>query len=130
MYTTMQAYTDTLHATQREANLTISLLQDIPIFDRQDSSKLQDWLTDLETTTHILIESHTCLGEAKSYGLNHTLICEALQVEKCWEKLKAILQLKLCNANIHTYTSCFMEIQQKNDETLAAYVYHSNTAAK
>ena len=30
MNTTMQAYTDTLHATNREANLTKSLLQDIP----------------------------------------------------------------------------------------------------
>ena len=40
------------------------------------------------------------------------------------------LRLKLCNANIHTYTSCFMEIQQKDNETLAAYVQCFKWAAK
>ena len=30
MHTTKQVYMDTLHATQREANLTMTLLQDIP----------------------------------------------------------------------------------------------------
>ena len=30
VHTTMQVYTDTLHTTQRKANLTMSLLQDIP----------------------------------------------------------------------------------------------------
>ena len=32
VHTTMQTYTDTLHATQREANITTSLLKDIPMF--------------------------------------------------------------------------------------------------
>ena len=59
MHKTMQAYTDTLHATQREANLTMSLLQYIPTFDGQDSSNLEDWLSDLETATDILTEPHT-----------------------------------------------------------------------
>ena len=36
---TMQVYTDSLHATQRETNLTTNMLQDIPTFDGQDSSK-------------------------------------------------------------------------------------------
>ena len=44
VHTTMQAYTNTLHATQRGANLTMSLLQDILMFDGQDSLKLEDWL--------------------------------------------------------------------------------------
>ena len=38
--------------------------------------------------------------------------------------------LILCNANIYTYTSCFMEIQQKDNETLAAYIHHFKTTAK
>ena len=38
MHKTMQAYTDTLQATQREANLTMTLLQDIHTFDGQDFS--------------------------------------------------------------------------------------------
>ena len=83
MHTTMQAYTETLHATEREANLTTSLLQDIPTFNGQDSSKLEEWLKDLETATDILTESHMHLAEAKSSGLTHTVICEALQAEKC-----------------------------------------------
>ena len=47
----MQAYTDTLHITQREANFTMILLQDIPTFDDQHSSKLEDWFMDIETNT-------------------------------------------------------------------------------
>ena len=80
---TIQAYRDTLHATQREENLTTSLLQDIPTFHGQDSSKLEDWLTDLETATEILTKSDKHLAEAKSHGLACTVICEALQAGKC-----------------------------------------------
>ena len=31
---------------------------------------------------------------------------------KSWDEMKDLIQLKLCNANINTYTSHFMEIQQ------------------
>ena len=85
---------------------------------------------DIETSTDILMESCMPLAEAKSCGLIHMLICEATQTGKCWDEIKGILRLKLCNANIHTYTSHFMEIQQKNNETLAAYIHHFKTAAK
>ena len=54
----MQAYTDILCTTQREATLTTFLLQDIPMFDGQDSSKLEDWLMELETSADILTEPH------------------------------------------------------------------------
>ena len=40
VHITVQVYTDTLHATQRETNLTTSFLQDIPMFDGKDSSKV------------------------------------------------------------------------------------------
>ena len=128
MHITMQAYTDILHATER--NHTMSLLLDIPTFDGQDPSKLEDWLMYPETAADILTESHTHLIEAISHGLNHTFLCEALQAEKCWEELKGILQLKLCNANIHIYTSCFKELHQKDNETLGSYVHHFKTVGK
>ena len=69
------------------------------------------------------------MAKAKSHGLSHTLICKALQAGKCWDELNGILQVKLSNANIHTYTSHFMDIQRKDHETVAAYIHHFKTAA-
>ena len=57
---------DTLHAAQRESNLTTIMLQDIPTFDGQDFSKLEDWFMDIETAADILTASHTCLAKAKA----------------------------------------------------------------
>ena len=74
VHKTMQAYMDTLCTTQRESNLTMTMLQGIPTFDGQDSSKLEDWFMEIETTADILTESCTCLAEAKSHGLTHMLI--------------------------------------------------------
>ena len=122
--------TDTLCATQRVTNLTTALLQDIATFNPQDSSKLEDWFMDIKAATDILTESHTCLAEVKPHCLTHTLIHEALQARNCWDEIKGIFRLKLCNANIHTYTSCFMEIQQKGSETITAYVHCFKTAPK
>ena len=91
MHTTMQSYMDTLFATQREANLIMSLLQDIPTFEGLDSSALADWLMDLETAADVLTESTTHQVEAKFHGLTHTLIHEALQAGKYWGEVKGIL---------------------------------------
>ena len=55
---------------------------------------------------------------------------EVINSEKSWEEIKDILQLKLCNANIHTYTSHFMDIQQWEKESLAAYIHRLKTKAK
>ena len=55
---------------------------------------------------------------------------EAINSDKSWDEIKELLQLKLCNANIHTHTSCFMEIQQQEKESLAAYVHWFKTEAK
>ena len=38
----------------RESMLTTIMLQDIPTFDDKDSSKIEDWFMDIETTTGIL----------------------------------------------------------------------------
>ena len=51
----MQAYMDTLCATQRESNLTTTMFQDILTFDWQDSSKFEDRFMDIETTADILM---------------------------------------------------------------------------
>ena len=55
---------------------------------------------------------------------------EAINFDKSWDEIKDLLWLKLYNANIHTYTSCFMEIQQWEKETLAAYIHQFKTEAK
>ena len=104
--------------------------EDIPTFNGQDFLKIEGWLVDIEMAADILAEGHTCLAEARSCSLNHTLICKATQTEKCWEEIKGILRLKICNANIHTYTSHFVKTQQEDNETLAAYIHHFKTAAK
>ena len=96
--------------------------RDITMFDGWDTSKLQDWLSDIETTADILKESHAHLGKAKSQVLTHNHVCKALKAWKSWDDIWDILHLKICNANIHTYTSQFMEIWQKENETLATYL--------
>ena len=42
VHTAMQKYMDTLCTTQWQMNFTTSLLQDIAIFDGQDTTKLED----------------------------------------------------------------------------------------
>ena len=117
VHKTMQAYTDTLCTTQRESNLTRTMFQNIPFFDGQDSSKLEDWFMDIKAITVILTESGTCLAKAKSKGLTFILIFEATQTGKCWNKIKSILILQLYNANIQAYTSCILKY---NNRTMKA----------
>ena len=112
LHKTMQAYMDILCTTQRETNLTMTMLQDIPTFNGQDWSKLEDWFIDIETS------------------LTHWLIHEAIQEGNFWNEIKGVLRLKLCNANIYTYTSCFIEIQQKDNDASAAYIHSFKAVAK
>ena len=69
-------------------------------------------------------ESRTKLAQAKLKGLVRTLISEALTLNKTWEDIKDSLCLKICNSDIHMSISHFMEIQQKEKESLAAYIHH------
>ena len=69
-------------------------------------------------------EGRTKLAQAKSRGLVRTLISEALTLHKTWEEIKDSVHLKICNSDIHTSISCFMDIQQKEKESLAAYIHH------
>ena len=100
-----------------------TLLQDITIFNGNDSSQLEGWLTDIKTTADLTSKSKTKLAQAKSNGLICTLISEALSLDKSWDEIKDVLHLKICNLNIYTSVSHFMEIQQKERESLAAYIH-------
>ena len=119
----LNKYTDTLYNAQKKMSLENSLLQDIPILNGNDSSQLEDWLTDIETASELMGESRTKLAQAKSRGLVRTLISEALTLHKTWEDIDDSLHLKICNSDIHTCISCFMDIQPKEKESMAAYIH-------
>ena len=119
----LDKYTDTLCNAQKKTSLESSLLQDIPTLNGQDSSQLEDWLTDIEMASELTGESRTKLAQAKSRGLVRTLISEALTSQKTWEEIKDSLCLKISNADIHTSISHFMDIQQSDKESLGAYVH-------
>ena len=91
----LNKYTDTLCNTQKKMSLENSLLQDILILNGNDSSQLEDWLTDIETASELMGESRTKLAQAKSRGLVRTLILEALTLHKTWEQIKESLHLKI-----------------------------------
>ena len=78
----LDRYTKTLCTAQKKTSLDGSLLQDIPTLNGQDSSQLEDWLTDIETASELTGESRTKLAQAKSKGLVRTLILEALTAQK------------------------------------------------
>ena len=119
----LDKYTKTLCTAQKKTSLESSLLQDIPTLNGQDSSQLEDWLTDIGTASDLTGESRTKLAQAKSKGLVRTLISEALTAQRSWEEIKDLLHLKISNADIHTSNSCFMDIQQTDKESLATYVH-------
>ena len=104
-------YTNTLCTTQKWTNLTNSLLQDITVFNEHNSTKSEDWLVDIQTAADLTNESWAKLVKTKLRGLMHTLVTEAINSDKSWEDIKDLLRLKLCSANIHTYTLHFMDIQ-------------------
>ena len=52
----MQKYAETLCATKWQTNLTMSLLQDIPTFHGWDTTKPEDWFSDIEMAADILKE--------------------------------------------------------------------------
>ena len=51
------------------------------------------------------------------------LISETLTLQKTLEEIKDSLCSKISNADIHTSISHFMDIQQTEKESLAAYVH-------
>ena len=61
----IQQYTDTLCTMQKQSNITNSLLQDISVFNEHDSTKLEDWLTDIKMAADLTSESRAQLAEVK-----------------------------------------------------------------
>ena len=53
-----------LCTTQKQMNLTNSLLQDIAVFNEYDSMKLEEWLTDIETAADLTNERWAKLSKA------------------------------------------------------------------
>ena len=107
---------------QRKMSFVNPLLQDITIFSGNNSSHLKDWLIDIKNAADLTGKIRTKLAQAKSKGLICTLIPEALSLDKSWDEIKDLLHLKICNSDIQTSVNCFMEIQQKEKESLAAYI--------
>ena len=91
---------------------------------------LEDWLLDIETAANLTDKSRTKLAQAKSKGLTRTLTTEAISLGKNWEEIRDLLCLKICNSDIHTSVSCFMDIQQKDKESLASYIHRFKRGVK
>ena len=106
----LQQYTDTLCIAQKKTSYVNTLLQDIVIFNDNDSSQLEDWFIGIETASDLTGKGRSKLAQAKSQGLKCTLISEALSSNKTWNEIKDTLHLKIYNSDICTSVSYFMEI--------------------
>ena len=95
-----------------------------------DTTLLEGWLIDIEIAAHLTMESRTKLAQAKLKGLTCTLITEAITSGKSWEDIKDLLQLKICNSDIHTSLCHFMETQQKEKESPTVYIHCFKRKAK
>ena len=102
----LQQYMETLCSAQKQTTFANALIQDIPTFNGNDSTQLEDWIVDIETTANLTNESRTKLAKAKSKGLICTLITEALTSGRCLEEIKDLLHLKICSSILrHPYFS-------------------------
>ena len=122
----MWHYTNTLCSAQTQTNLTTSLLQDISVFNEHDTTHLEDWLVDIESAADLTAESRSKLAQAKSKGLTCTLITEAIMSDNSWGDVKDLLWLKICNSDVHTSISHFMEISKKKKNPFQ----HTSTSLK
>ena len=112
----------------RRHQLSISVLNDIDTFDGKQGHKLDNWLADMENAAAIVEEDEVVVAKGKARGLARDLIKEHESLP--WHHIKEQLRNCLNNASIHTYTSRFMEIQQKDSETLTAYIHRFKKEAK
>ena len=99
----------------------MSVLNDINTFDGKQGHKLDDWLADVENAAAIVEEDEVMVAKGKAIGLARDFIKE--HENQPWLHIKEQLHNHLNNASIHTYTSRFMEIQQKDSKTLTAYIH-------
>ena len=126
----LQQHTEILCSAQKQTSFTNTLIQDIPTFSGSDLAQLEDWLRDIETAANLTDESSTKLAQAKSKGLTNTLIMEAITLRKNCKEIKDSLCLKLCNSDIHASINHLMDIQQKDNESLAVYIHRFKSEAK
>ena len=49
----LQQYTETLCSAQKQRTFVNTLIQDIPTFNGSDSTQIEDWLLDIETTADL-----------------------------------------------------------------------------
>ena len=117
----------TLNNSNRRHQLSISVLNSIDTFDGKQGHKLDDWLADIENAAAI-VENEVMIAKGKARGLACDLIKE--HEDQPWPHIKEQLHNRLNNASIHTYTSRFMEIQQKDSETVTAYIHRFKKEAK
>ena len=112
----------------RRHQLSISVLNDINTFDGKQGHKLDNCLADVENAAAIVEEEEVVVAKGKVRGLAQDLIKE--HESQPWPHIKEQLHNHLNNATIHTYTSRFMEIQQKDSETLTACIHRFKKEAK
>ena len=118
----------THNSSNRRHQLSISVLNDIDTFDGKQGHKLDDWLADIENAAATVEEDEVVVAKGKARGLAQDLIKE--HESQPWHHIKEQLRNRLNNASIHTYMSRFMEIQQKDSETLTAYIHRFKKEAK
>ena len=68
----LQQYTYTLCTAQKKTSFVNTLLQDIKIFNGNDSSQLEDWFIDIKTASDLTGKNRTKLAQANQKGLIHT----------------------------------------------------------
>ena len=51
---------------EKQSNLTNFLMQDIPVFNEHDSTKMEDWLIDIEMAADLTNESRARIAKAES----------------------------------------------------------------
>ena len=98
---------DTLCSMQKQIQPDKLLNAGYTCFNKHDSSKLEDWLIDIETAADHTSESRGRFANVKSQGLTCTLVTEVISLissNKSWDEIKDLLRLKLCNVDIHMYT--------------------------
>ena len=97
-------------------------------FDGKQGHKLDDWLANIVNVAAIVEENEVMVAKGKARRLAPDLIKE--HEDQPWTHIKEQLCNCLNNASIHTYTSRFMEIQQKDSETLTSYIHRFKKEAK
>ena len=118
----------THNSSNQRHQLSISVLNDIDTFDGKQGHKLDYWLAEVENAAAIVEEDEVVVAKGKVRGLARDLIRE--HESQPWHHIKEQLCNRLNNASIHTYTLRFMEIQQKDSETLTAYIHRFKKEAK